>query len=744
MAQIAASFTNDQARYDEITFQRGKVVIDGELNDGQRIQRIATKRLKIIDRLQSNLQEDSNMLDAPMFSSGMRIITAEEDGTVGSDEVKIEGNPDPGKHKVTLVEFRGYTFEMAEIQTFAVAAAGGAIQTQQLYMTLREVENGPAQDPSIQVNALGETSVRVFIEVVFKIGAVDTLSAEADNTVAEPWEAGGVAAGVIAEIVRDPGNVSLTRSNVRYRYRMVPEMLRRNLQFMHNGKVSLRQSIHARESAEAYVEKDLDLNKTFNISRLAVLVGAHSQRDSRESMSIRVDVSIDFIDFTFGDCLVIQIPNNPSGHAVKAGIVSLDEYEAVYNAVPGEGQVLLRVERFADWGENQSTRNDYRNLDDRFVLCANLTNPSSSIDNELTMDIIFCDGQRITEFRDLSKVKPALHEQHGISWDTGEAVLTAPGQGNPNSLNTTVQNNLDETPYRVGQVPPLSSEFKALFSQKLENISGIDVFLRFYAFDDLALGGVPGPNGDPQSGFCMTVNAAWQANTSQWERDIDNHHSAIFYFGGVLSTTSSPADDEPGTFIGQAMHSSAAPDFWPADEWVSPTGSVTTKAVQSLLSYKGFLTTSAGNNAEIETYKSMGYSGNETLPADTRPNRLFARNINKAYGTLRKSGAVVSVDADHSFNVASVAVVNVDPSPSYIEVTLTKAMAGSKYSATANLQTWSGDETDPANMLVIYRVLAFSSTKIRIFAYDHAQSSWILGILNEEWEISFIAHGKQN
>jgi hypothetical protein len=742
MAQLAADFTNDQARFDEVVFQRGKVVIDGELNDGQRIQRIATKRLKVLDRLQANTLNDNEMIDAPMFGSGMKILTAEDGGGIGPDQVKLVANWKPTDHKTTFVEFRGYVFEMTEELTFDVAAAGGSVQTQQLYMTLEESEVGPALDPSIQVDAVGETTVRVKVTVTFKLGAVDTAAAEADNTVAEPWES-GVAAGVIAEIVRDVGDVSTTRRNVRYRYRMTPELVRRNLQFLNNGMASLRPSIHSREAADAFVQRKSGDPDTLKINRLAVLVGAHAQNDTKESMSVYIDIDVLMSDFEFGDCLVIVMPNNPAGSPARAGDVSLDEYVGVYDNTPGEGEVLIRIERFSDWGGNQNfNRNPTKNLDDRFVLCANLTNPANSVDGELPLDIMFCDGQRITQYRDLDVVVAALAEDFRISWGYGQLVLTKPSHPNPLTTNPTTQNNVDETPYVVGQAQPVSSYFKHLFSQKLVFIGGIPVFMRYYAFNELPMD-VPGTNGASPSGFCMTTNAVWDAGSETWSRDVDNQHSTIYYFGGVTVSASIPAEDAPGSFIGQAMHGAAEVDTWAQNGWILP-GRTQTESAHVIWTSRGALKSRSEFLAKIEDYHSIEFTGAEAFPADNDSNRLYARNVPKAYATLRRTvGGVVEVESDHFFNVQTVNVVDASPSPSYIDVVLDVPMTSASFTATANLQFWSGDQTDPANMLVIYRVQCTSANKVRIYAYDHANSSWLTGINTQSWEISLIVFGKQ-
>lgn len=742
MAQISKDFSNDQARYDEVVHQRGKVVIDGELNDGQRIQRIATKRLKVIDRLQANTAEDNTMLDSPIFGSGMKILTAEDGGGIGADQIKIVANWKPSDHTKTLVEFRGYTFEMTEELTFDLDAASGSIQTQQLYMTLVESEVGPALDPSIQVNAIGETAVRVKIDVTFKLGAVDTAAAEADNTVAEPWE-GGVAAGVIAEVVRDPGDTTTTRRNLRYKYRMTPELVRRNLQFAHNGKASLRTSIHSREAASAYVQKKSGFTDVLIINGLVVLVGAHSQNDTKESMSVRVDIEVEMPDFEFGDCLVIVMPNNPAGAADRAGATLLDEYVGIYDNTPGEGKVLIRIERFSDWGGNQNfNRNPEKNLDNRFVLCANLTDPLNSIDDELPLDIMFCDGQRITQFRDLDIVSASKSEDYRITWGFGHLVLSEPNAPNPLTANSSTQQNSDETPYRVGQVPPLNSYFKHMFSQKVVFISGVPMFMRFYAFNELPMD-VPGSNGASPSGFCMTVNAVWESGAQIWSRDVVDRHSYIYYFGGVTVSASVPSEDSPGTFLGMAMNGADEQDTWSQNGWVSP-GFSTSESAHTILTSRGSLKARSQHRAKIEDYHSIEFTGVESLPADNDPNRLYARNVPKAYATLRRTaGGVVEVDSNHFFNVQTVNIVDATPSPSYINVVLDMPLASASYTATANLQFWSGDQSDPANMLVIYRVQCATTNDIRIYAYDHANSSWLTGINTQAWEISLMVFGKQ-
>jgi len=190
MAELSVDFTNDLSRYEQVLFQRDKDVLDGELNEIGRLIRVRRKRSNVIQ------DSDSAALagrEGYPRCSGLQLVP----NGAANDEVLLQ--PVPGRR--AFVEFRGYTFEIAGPITFTCDTTG-VDRFQQIYMTVTETEISAAGDPSIAVSQLGETARRIRLTVNFGIGAINTNTAGALNTVQEPWEAGGVKAGVFGLVKR--------------------------------------------------------------------------------------------------------------------------------------------------------------------------------------------------------------------------------------------------------------------------------------------------------------------------------------------------------------------------------------------------------------------------------------------------------------------------------------------------------------------------------------------------------------
>lgn len=182
MAELSVDFTNDQSRFEAVLIQRGRDVLDGELNDMQRIGRIRCYRSAMV---QDNDDGRRAGRWARCRCSGIEIVPGGNPDEIDIQPVALGGA------SYGVIEFRGYTFELTSAITLTgVAAAGAVAEWQQIYFTIEETEVSGADDGSIVVDKLGETARRIRLDVTFALGAVNTDTASALATLEEPWEGG--------------------------------------------------------------------------------------------------------------------------------------------------------------------------------------------------------------------------------------------------------------------------------------------------------------------------------------------------------------------------------------------------------------------------------------------------------------------------------------------------------------------------------------------------------------------------
>jgi hypothetical protein len=735
MAQVARDFTNDQSRYTQVLFQRGKVVIDGELNEIGRLVRVDAKRLSLTDTTQANMGEP--ITDVPTISSGFFVLTKDEDGSLGDNEIKIINN-NGLSHDRTLWQFRGYTWEMTEPVSFDLGqyAGGGENQIQQLYVVIKEVEVDSAVDPTIKVNALSETAVRVKLDVTFFLGAVDDTNAvlNADNN-SEPWE-GGQRAGLIADIVRN-GQAPLLRANVHYRFRMAREVYDVSDKFYAQG--AIRASIHSRSGGRAYITDD---GVTLKLDDIAVLMGFFAQNDNDESISARLNnIDVPMADWNEGDCLVLEMPSHPPGYPMGVGGGTTEEWEVVYNEQPGPGQVRLSVQKFAGWGGKGliAERNTMNDLQNRFVLAAWLTKQNSSINNgDLEYDIMFADGSRLT-FKD-DPSNNSADPKEGVSWGYGSDIIrryslpdpAAPGVGDP-----------DETGYAIGRARP-ESPFKLLFAQKVRDDFTSTMWIRWYAMSsiDLDLPASAQTSGRNSYGMAVTVNAQWQqvGDAGSWSRDVSNRGSSIWYQGATVNTTGN-GDGRADSYYAQAFRDAdQGASSWGEDEWITQDPNVEAGA-HTYWDDKGNIGTIAANSPRIYNYGSLNLSGNldPTVGNPLETGTLYQRSIAKAAVTLKSFGNGSVIIESDSLNISSINTVPTGAGPGYIEVNLATQMSGVHRPLSATMD-YTPVSTDVADRLDLVTANHNSNGVVRIYIYDHQNANWEPWNAKEFW-VSVVIFG---
>lgn len=706
MAQTARDFSDDQSMYTQVLFQRGRVVIDGELNEIGRLQRVSAYRTSMLDTAQSNLVD---LPDRPTISNGFLIHTSTEN-PLGDGIIKITGNF-YATHNRTIVNFRGYVWEIESEVELDLGDYEGPVDHYQVYVVIKEVEVDSAGDPTIKVSALGETAIRSKLDVQYKFGftSLDPLSTDDSNI--EPWQ-GGQRAGLIADVSRT-GN-SITAEQVHYRYRMPPETYTVNNSFF-NGAARLRASVSSEFGGRVNISSD-GTQLVFN--KLSVLMGYSHINMHAHLISVNITLSIPIIDWAPGQALVLEMPSHPGTGTSSRDSVS--EWEAVYDTEPGPNEVRLNVHKFAGWGfeESDSRNNVLNDLSNKVIVCAWLTGIIEGPTPDLEYDITFLDGRRLT-FRDDSS-NNVSETKEGLVWgyDDGlvqEAVLQGDNTRKP-----------DQRGYAKGIRRPTST-FMKMFSQKIKDSFSNTIWVRWYVINGVDLDMPPSAEmtGSDSYGLAMTVNAEWSQNgaVGSWGKDVSGRGASIFYLGGIVDDSDNPLT-ATSSFIAQAHRSATKGGSWADDEWLDAFVNLGVGAMTAW-DDKGNISAYEEAQARIIGYGSINLSGarDPASGSAVEPKTLYQKTIPKVAGSINvNNSAVVVVSAD-SLNILSASVTGEGANPGYIEILLATGMSNINRPTFVTIDRFIGS-TLITDRLELVGVEHGSNGRVKVYIYDHMNSTW--------------------
>lgn len=200
MADVTRNSFQDGKNYENVEYQRGKDVLDAELNENARIHR-------------------SRRTQLTRAALGDAVYASDTGGLVTSDDATA--------NKLTVkagyVVARGYTINIAADQAITGLTTPVADRTDDVYLKLQEVEVSSAVDPFIKVDALGETSVRKQLKFSF---VVDEGGAAPPVDTAGELYAGGIKYIRLARVYRQAG-VAIVNHQwiVDFRSRSLPQQL---------------------------------------------------------------------------------------------------------------------------------------------------------------------------------------------------------------------------------------------------------------------------------------------------------------------------------------------------------------------------------------------------------------------------------------------------------------------------------------------------------------------------------------
>lgn len=480
MAELAVDFTNDQSRFEQVIIQRGKDVLDGELNEIGRLIRVSRYR-----QFQADVSDDAH--EAGNYGMVR---------TQGLDIVPRIGVPTdvsivPNSNGRGLISFRGYVFEITSTihLTGVTTGALGTDEYQQVYMTIAEEEVTAVDDPSIAVQDLGETARRVRLVVTFALGGVNTDTAGPLNTAAEPWE-GGTKSAVLAYIKRVSGTATFIQAHVFNR-------CVGSLDFQGFQDRSMIKLAPAVSGTGAYASWDL-ATSTLTFSNVCMRVpGVY---DNANNLPVAMSLPSSVVLPNDGDALVLRIPRGRRyvSDSGNTGRLAFSVTNLSPNTLEAEVTNLFDFTfQFEDAFEE--------GMADRIVIAVRLPNAGASGDR-----VLFCNGQVLD---------PTLRDA---------TLVTTPGEGrvyfgNSSTLEThqdgvaglvTSSAALDAMPYWRGRYMPVSGSMRLIDQFLVAAPLGTDVWVRRYMCR-----AVVGMSGVPENGVITTYNARWNPATSRWVAD---------------------------------------------------------------------------------------------------------------------------------------------------------------------------------------------------------------------------------
>lgn len=668
MAELSVDFTNDQSRYEMVLFQRGKDVLDGELNEIGRLCRVPRYRLGVLRE---------NNTGAAVSRAGYPVVSGLQITGTGSGEVTLQ----PISGQRALIAFRGYVIELTGTVVLSgmtdPTPAGG--ETYQVYMTLTETEISAAADPTIKVDALGETARRIRVTAAFALSAANTDSAGAANTAAEPWE-GGVKACILAEVRLPATTTGNPPAATIFPKWQLPadfkEFVARNIIMTHGSDSAVVPKFVWDSSASELTVENVALVVPGNMAEGGATV-------QRAEMNFTGGTVISLPNE--GDALVVEIMR-PRDQAESALSSTID-----YALSPSESQLQAYVESYTNYVEGVVDPANDDGFFDRFVIAVRGNNN----------DLYLRDGT-LTEGLTISG------ETRSNMLHVGQPAFDRDLPRHARAEVTTPTQESDETPFLRSRISPRSTHYKLLASFPMGGGSGTapSHLMRLYQTAETTGSGLY-----VMDGLAITVNARWDVTAGpQWVADDSSGSIPATIHRFQAQQTS--GFGSIGGFISMSAHDTSVASNWGDSAWNLSASDAVRIRHDGNIHLPGL----AASIMDGLNYAQLtDIADPYTLAASTVKNALYALNVPKAFGRVQSDGAGgASIgSAGGIFGCSAVAIVG-----TAIQVTLDNSFV-SPDDMFIQVTNWSGLATAG----IVPKANGTAANQFRIFADDAAGSS---------------------
>lgn len=746
MAEIVKNFTDNFSRYEQVLFQRGRVLIDGELNEIGRLERMQRHRGDTIEQFLDMPGQGSSRMATPTLKN-IKILVGEQSG-VDDNDVKIVPYTDGS---LPLIQAFGYVWQMTEDETLTTDPNPGPGNSfQQIYFIITETEITAAAEAAIKIDDLGETARRVMINVEWKIGRLNIDEGDDEVPSPAPWDAGR-RKFLVATIHRTEGQSQVRRGELIVEHRRPAENTRAVDRAM-PGVVRLRSSTRNEGlTASAYLDES---DGKLTISNLSVLVGL--DRTSNNDFGSYTSVLVEGVfNLTAQDSLVLILPTD-------SNLLTSPQYIAVVGT-PGYNELEMVVLDMTDIGIEQGAFSEVRsqNLDNMFVVVTNMS-AKEDILAGTTADFVFADGKRLTRIR---KGTGLLNEsgRQEIRWS----------QGNmwhdwlPPGINDLIPTEKSDTePWFRTYMPPRKNSIKEINSHVLRGVnegaqpgSGDQIFYRTHT----AYRAVVKFAGETQqfTGEIITINARWVPGNDlqsggSWAADDQEAPSTIEYFG----FDDGSAIPGGNAYKAWGFRANNAPGTWDVDEW---DNSASEDGAHLKINKTGSMSVLQSQTSSLEgisNYRDISFSrknlpvrNSGVSPTETSHHVHYAHTKPFAYGLIQCDGSGGVTLLDGAFNFDDLLFVDEGPGDSnneaYIvmtQVNIANEADNSNYVITCNIVNKSGDDDSPTSVYhVFYPTIVSASTwHLKLYGNFDQFDNYSRPMAATKFHVSVVVHGGYN
>lgn len=748
MPEVVKNFTDNFSRYEQVLFQRGRVLIDGELNEIGRLERMQRHRGDTIEQFNGMPGNGSSRMATPTLTN-IKVLVGEQFG-VDDNDVKIVPNTDGS---LPLIQAFGYVWQMTDDKILTTDPNPGPGNSfQQIYFELTETEITAAAEAAIKIDDLGETARRVMLNVEWKVGRLNVDEGFTEALSPAPWD-GGIRKFLVATVHRTQGQSQVRRGEMIVEHRRPAENTRAIDRAM-PGVVRLRSSTrNAGLTASAYLDGN---DSALTISNLSVLLGL--DRTSNTEFSSYTSVLIEGVFLLPAQrSLVLLLPTD-------SNLLTSPEYTAVVGT-PGYNEMEMVILNMTDIGVEQGTFSETRsqNLDNMYVVVTNMSN-SDDILVGGTADFVFADGKRLTRVRENSGIVNESGRQE-IRWSQGNLWhdWLPPGI---NDLTPTEKS--DTEPWLRTYMPPRRNSIKEIDSHVLRGIGeatqpggGDQIFYRRHTANRAVI--VFRGNEHDFTGEIITINARWVPGSDlpsggSWAADDGDSPSSIEYFGFDDSSAI------PGGSIYKAwgFRANDVSPTWSVDEW---DNSVHEDGAHVRIVKTGSMGVLQGQTLSEEIlsrYREISFS-QRNLPVRTggvsptavTKNSHYANTKPFAYGLIECDGSGGVALLDGAYNFDDLVLIDEGPGDSSNEAYI--VMTQTSTSNEANNDTYvpicgivhrtsaGGDPVFRSTPHIFYPdILSNSTWHLRMYGGGVLDDNYSRPIATRHFHISVVVHGGFN
>lgn len=592
MADVTADLTNDLSQFEEVLFQRGKIIVDGELNDLGRLTRVRDYRLM---RMATNNSGQHNVKHGRVMALNIEIVPGDDPGTV---VVRARDG------LVGLISMRGHVFELsAPVTLSGITENPPALEEYQVYVKFTEVEISSVEDPSIKIAQLQETTRRIKLIAQVLLSDVDADSASEDCTNTELYENSlAVKAGLLALVRREPGVDPVVEPyQIHTQYIPVPEF---DL-FRVTHTVLCRSQTQVPSTAEW---NGVDAILTITNTALVVL-GTWADEGSAP-LRIELPETVELPNK--GDALVIHVP--PYRRSATPGF---DNTHALASLTPGMYSLKAAVENVGDYTDGH----------------VNITGAEDSFSGRVVVCV------RISDSEVLFRNNRMVRSSSLIESNPGEGLVTIADD----QLMLEHHEKGDQASYTQDRIPYTHSRYVGLSDYNLihayreQDLNGSQVFIRMY----LSKSGLG-------AGYTLTRNAKWLPQVDPvWQADDATTSSFIVRFGHYTALDSDNVQIQFGQKRGADV-------TWIDSEW-DLTGDGSKNALYHFAaSADGLVELPDAVSSRVTGIREVRFTGTSdpvSPGAYSSPNTVGAALTCKAWGHLRAvAGGITVLD---SFGITS-------------------------------------------------------------------------------------------